>query len=171
GAVQHSHQKGIIHRDIKPSNILVTLRDGKPVPKIIDFGIAKATHSELTTKTLFTAHRQLVGTPAYMAPEQWSGQMADARSDQFSYCVALWEALYGQRPFAGDNAAAIAFSVTAGTLREPRSPRRVPSWMRTILARGLEVSPERRWPSMLALLDAFEHAQLRRRRRKWLLGL
>ena len=69
-AIQHAHQKGIIHRDIKPSNILVTLHDGVPVPKVIDFGIAKATEERLTDKTLFTAHAQLIGTPAYMSPEQ-----------------------------------------------------------------------------------------------------
>src|SRR5947208_6304773 len=69
-AIQHAHQKGIIHRDIKPSNILVTLHDGVPVPKVIDFGIAKATNAELTEKTLFTEHRQMIGTPAYMSPEQ-----------------------------------------------------------------------------------------------------
>ena len=69
-AVQHAHQKGIIHRDIKPSNILVTLYDGVPVPKVIDFGIAKATEERLTDKTLFTAFHQLIGTPAYMSPEQ-----------------------------------------------------------------------------------------------------
>jgi serine/threonine protein kinase len=69
-AIQHAHQKGIIHRDIKPSNVLVTLHDGVPVPKVIDFGIAKATNSELTSKTLFTEHRQMIGTPAYMSPEQ-----------------------------------------------------------------------------------------------------
>jgi serine/threonine protein kinase len=68
-AIQHAHQKGIIHRDIKPSNILVTLHDGKPVPKVIDFGIAKATQQKLTDKTLFTAFEQFIGTPAYMSPE------------------------------------------------------------------------------------------------------
>ncbi|MFU8828116.1 MAG: serine/threonine protein kinase [Phycisphaerales bacterium] len=68
-AIQHAHQKGLIHRDIKPSNILVTLHDGGPVVKVIDFGIAKATNTELTTKTLFTEHRQMIGTPAYMSPE------------------------------------------------------------------------------------------------------
>src|SRR5208337_3418862 len=69
-AIQHAHQKGIIHRDIKPSNILVTMHDGVPVPKIIDFGIAKATEGKLTDQTLFTAFEQLIGTPAYMSPEQ-----------------------------------------------------------------------------------------------------
>src|SRR4029077_5790510 len=82
-AIQHAHQKGIIHRDIKPSNILVTLHDGVAVPKVIDFGVAKATNSELTTKTLFTEHRQIIGTPAYMSPEQaeMSGLDIDTRSD------------------------------------------------------------------------------------------
>src|SRR6185436_14702329 len=69
-AIQHAHQKGIIHRDIKPSNILVTLHDGMPVPKVIDFGIAKATQQELTDKTVFTQFQQFIGTPAYISPEQ-----------------------------------------------------------------------------------------------------
>ena len=69
-AVQHAHQKGIIHRDLKPSNILVTTRDGRDVPKVIDFGVAKALHQKLTERTLHTGHGQLVGTPEYMSPEQ-----------------------------------------------------------------------------------------------------
>ena len=86
-AIQHAHQKGIIHRDIKPSNILVTLHDGVPVPKVIDFGIAKATSGQrLTDKTLFTAFEQFIGTPAYMSPEQaeMSGLDIDTRSDIYS---------------------------------------------------------------------------------------
>src|ERR1035438_2134628 len=82
-AVQHAHQKGIIHRDLKPSNVLVTLHEGAPVPKIIDFGIAKATEQRLTDKTLFTAYEQFIGTPAYMSPEQteMTGLDIDTRSD------------------------------------------------------------------------------------------
>src|SRR5439155_17478995 len=82
-AIQHAHQKGIIHRDIKPSNILVTLNDGVPLPKVIDFGIAKATQGKLTDQTLFTAFEQFLGTPAYMSPEQaeMSAQDIDTRSD------------------------------------------------------------------------------------------
>ncbi|MHC4560211.1 MAG: serine/threonine protein kinase, partial [Planctomycetota bacterium] len=81
-AVQHAHQKGIIHRDIKPSNVLITLHDGKPVPKVIDFGIAKATAQRLTEKTVFTRFAQMIGTPEYMSPEQaeFSGLDVDARS-------------------------------------------------------------------------------------------
>jgi eukaryotic-like serine/threonine-protein kinase len=100
-AIQHAHQKGIIHRDIKPSNVLVTLHDGVAVPKVIDFGVAKATNSELTTKTLFTEHRQMIGTPAYMSPEQaeMSGLDIDTRSDVYSLGVLLYELLTGTTPF------------------------------------------------------------------------
>jgi tetratricopeptide (TPR) repeat protein len=100
-AIQHAHQKGIIHRDIKPSNVLVTLHDGVPVPKVIDFGVAKATNCELTTKTLFTEHRQMIGTPAYMSPEQaeMSGLDIDTRSDVYSLGVLLYELLTGTTPF------------------------------------------------------------------------
>ena len=100
-AVQHAHQKGIIHRDLKPSNILVTLHDGMPVPKVIDFGIAKATQQPLTDKTLFTAFQQFIGTPAYMSPEQaeMSGLDMDTRSDIYALGVLLYELLTGHTPF------------------------------------------------------------------------
>ncbi len=101
-AIQHAHQKGIIHRDIKPSNILVTLHDGVPVPKVIDFGIAKATSDQrLTDKTVYTAFEQFIGTPAYMSPEQaeMSGLDIDTRSDIYSLGVLLYELLTGRTPF------------------------------------------------------------------------
>src|SRR6266481_1466708 len=100
-AVQHAHQKGIIHRDIKPSNILVADHDGLPVPKVIDFGVAKATTDQrLTDKTLFTAFEQFIGTPAYMSPEQakLSGLDVDTRSDIYSLGVLLYELLTGKTP-------------------------------------------------------------------------
>jgi hypothetical protein len=100
-AIQHAHQKGIIHRDIKPSNVLVTMLDGVPVPKVIDFGIAKATDEQLTDKTLLTAYAQLIGTPAYMSPEQMElgGLDLDTRSDIYSLGVLLYELLTGRTPF------------------------------------------------------------------------
>src|ERR1039457_3830692 len=101
-AVQHAHQKGIIHRDLKPSNILVTQLDGLPVPKVIDFGIARATGQQLLTdKTLFTAFQQFIGTPAYMSPEQaeLSGADVDTRSDIYTLGVLLYELLTGHLPF------------------------------------------------------------------------
>ncbi|UCC32379.1 MAG: serine/threonine protein kinase, partial [Phycisphaerales bacterium] len=99
--VQHAHQKGIIHRDIKPSNVLATLHDGVPVPKIIDFGIAKAMSQSLTDKTLFTGFHQFVGTPEYVSPEQaeLSGLDIDTRSDVYSLGVLAYELLTGMTPF------------------------------------------------------------------------
>ena len=100
-AVQHAHQKGIIHRDIKPSNVLVTVRDDKPVVKVIDFGVAKATQHRLTEHTLFTEHGQLIGTPGYMSPEQaeMTALDIDTRTDIYSLGVLLYELLVGARPF------------------------------------------------------------------------
>jgi len=99
-AVQHAHQKGIIHRDIKPSNVMVTQRDGSPIPKVIDFGIAKATNQRLTEKTLFTRYAQIIGTPQYMSPEQAEfGELdIDTRSDIYSLGILLYELLTGTTP-------------------------------------------------------------------------
>ena len=100
-AIQHAHQKGIIHRDVKPSNVLVTLHDGKPVPKVIDFGVAKAINQRLTERTIYTRLAQTVGTPLYMSPEQaeLSGLDIDTRTDVYSLGVLLYELLTGTTPF------------------------------------------------------------------------
>ncbi len=109
----------------------------------------------------------MLGTPAYMAPEQFAGTGGDARSDQFSFCVALYEGVYGRRPFAGDNALALMSNVVAGTVTEPPADARVPSWIRRILLRGLSTDPKQRFSSMTELLAALGHDPAVRRRR-WL---
>ncbi|MHC4992134.1 MAG: tetratricopeptide repeat protein [Planctomycetota bacterium] len=125
-AVQHAHQKGVIHRDLKPSNVLVTVADGRAMPKVIDFGIAKATHARLTEKTLFTEFRQLIGTPEYMSPEQaeMSGVDIDTRSDIYSLGVLLYELLTGTTPFAGRDLRSAAFGEIQRIIREeqPEKP-------------------------------------------------
>ncbi len=124
-AIQHAHQKGIIHRDIKPSNILVTLHDGVPVPKVIDFGIAKATQGDLTDKTVYTQFQQFIGTPAYMSPEQaeMSGLDVDTRSDIYALGVLLYELLTSRTPFDAKELMASGIDAMRKTIRE-REPVR-----------------------------------------------
>jgi WD40 repeat protein/tRNA A-37 threonylcarbamoyl transferase component Bud32 len=147
-AVQHAHQKGVIHRDIKPSNVLVTLHDGIPVPKVIDFGIAKATSQRLTEKTVFTEYRQLIGTPAYTSPEQaeMSGLDVDTRSDIYSLGVLLYELLTGGTPFDPKSLRVAAYAEIQRIIREvePQRPSLRLSTMGeelTIKARQRSVDP------------------------------
>ncbi len=124
-AIQHAHQKGIIHRDIKPSNILVTINDGVPVPKVIDFGIAKATQGRLTDSTLFTAFEQFLGTPAYMSPEQTAMTSVDidTRSDIYSLGVLLYELLTGKTPFDASELLQSGLDAMRRTIREKEPPK------------------------------------------------
>jgi WD40 repeat protein/serine/threonine protein kinase len=119
-AVQHAHQKGIIHRDIKPNNVLITLHDGTPVAKVIDFGVAKATGQQLTEKTLFTSFTQMIGTPLYMSPEQaeMSGLDVDTRSDIYSLGVVLYELLTGTTPFEQERMRTAGYDEVRRIIRE-----------------------------------------------------
>jgi serine/threonine protein kinase/tetratricopeptide (TPR) repeat protein len=124
-AIQHAHQKGVIHRDVKPSNVLVTSHDGKPVAKVIDFGVAKAIHQHLTDRTIYTNFAQMIGTPLYMSPEQaeMSGLDIDTRSDIYSLGVLLYELLTGSTPLAKKRVATAAYDEIRRLIREEEPPK------------------------------------------------
>ena len=159
-----AHAVGLVHRDFKPDNVMIR-DDGRVM--VMDFGLAhlvregdridgSGSHDggpSLHEPSGLTATGMLVGTPAYMAPEQFERRHTDARTDQFSFCVALWEALYGMRPFAGATLMELSVAVCSGTVRTPVQTD-VPGWLRKVLLRALAVEPEQRWPSIEALLDA-----------------
>jgi WD40 repeat protein/serine/threonine protein kinase len=154
-AIQHAHQKGIIHRDIKPSNILVTLHDGVPVPKVIDFGIAKATEQRLTEKTLFTAFEHFIGTPAYMSPEQaeMSGLDIDTRTDIYSLGVLLYELLTGQTPFDPVELMRAGLDELRRTIRETQPMRPSTRLGTMVMADAVQVSKDHQsTPDKLATL-------------------
>lgn len=172
-----AHRAGLVHRDIKPSNILL---DGRGCAQISDFGLARTladTHEEYGTDAVATAlvatiTRQgtIAGTLPYMAPEQLTGRPVDARADQFGFCVALWEALCGQRPFqveANRSPEAFMEAIHRGPVDSVRDARRVPLRLLAVVRRGMAEDREQRWASMGALLDALERAA-RPPRRRWL---
>jgi eukaryotic-like serine/threonine-protein kinase len=144
-AIQHAHQKGIIHRDIKPSNILVTVNDGTPMPKVIDFGIAKATEQRLTDKTLFTAFEQFIGTPAYMSPEQaeMTSLDIDTRSDVYALGVLLYELLTGKTPFDSKTLVAAGVEEMRRIIRE-QEPARPSTRLNTLQGEELTTTAKRR---------------------------
>ncbi len=165
-----AHAAGLVHRDFKPDNVLVG-RDGRV--RVTDFGLACPEASERSPSTgdspllseLRTTAGALIGTPAYMAPEQLAGKDADARADQFAFCVALYEGLYGERPFAGDSVGSLGREVLAGRIRPPPRRSAVPSRVRRVLLKGLATDAAERFPSMEALLAELERDPSRTWRR------
>ena len=143
-AIQHAHQKGVIHRDIKPSNILVEERDGQPVPKVIDFGVAKATEQALTKKTLFTQIGALIGTPAYMSPEQagLTESAVDTTTDIYSLGVVLYELLVGAPPFDPTDLRRAGYAEIFRVIREVEPPKPTTK-LESLGTRGMEVAKRR----------------------------
>ena len=149
-----AHRAGLVHRDFKPDNVLLG-PDG--VPRVSDFGVSRRVDGQKRDgdEHTITGAGSLIGTPAYMSPEQFDGKPADARSDQFSFCVALYEALTGSRPYTGDSLRGLRDAVHAGGARFPLDAR-VPRWLQALVLRGLSPSPDDRFPSMDALLAALK---------------
>ena len=170
-----AHEAGVVHRDFKPDNVMV---DRKGRPQVTDFGVAAGDLARTVDLdeshcidgsgdglevTRLTRLGAAVGTPAYMAPEQFQGESVDARSDQFSFCVALWEALWGERPFEGATVVDLSWAVTNGKIKIPTTP--TPTWLYQVLVRGLSTDPSKRWPSMTTLLAELEFGHARSRQR------
>jgi tetratricopeptide (TPR) repeat protein/predicted Ser/Thr protein kinase len=179
-----AHEAGLVHRDIKPHNMMIG-DDGRV--RVMDFGLVRAEGDgqdrdvdETTTlaQLEFAAGKLLLdrpltvagtvmGTPAYMSAEQFAGELADPRSDQFGFCVSLYEALYGELPFPGVNADEVKIAVNQGQVRPAPKGSTVPGWVRKVVARGLATAPDERWPSMQALLAALASDPAVRRRKWW----
>ncbi|MGH1343158.1 MAG: protein kinase domain-containing protein [Nannocystales bacterium] len=175
-----AHAAGLVHRDFKPDNVMLTAEYRAVVT---DFGLARAAGrrdpsesrdaeglgnpSRASLSTTVTAAGAIMGTPAYMSPEQHEGRDVDARSDQFAFAVALYEALFGVRPFPGDDVASLAYNVGAGNIRPAPSRTSVPGWVRQVLLKALSVSPSERYPSMVEMLEALRREGSGRRAWPW----
>jgi tetratricopeptide (TPR) repeat protein/predicted Ser/Thr protein kinase len=180
-----AHAAGLVHRDFKPDNVMVAT-DGRV--RVMDLGLARSVEKhggdtsrdssrdwETPTSAAnlpllavpLTQVGAVLGTPRYMSPEQLGGSEVDARTDVFSWCVSLWEALYGERPFAGKTLAELAANVLEGKMQPPPRARRVPAWLRRVALRGLAVDPERRFSSMEALLAAMARGRRQASAVKW----
>jgi formylglycine-generating enzyme required for sulfatase activity len=178
-ALAAAHEASLVHRDFKPDNVILD-KEGRP--RVVDFGLAQVgaqpperepvepVHPTGQVDARLTRTGALVGTPAYMAPEQFMGGVIDARTDQFSFSVALFEALYGERPFEGEGLVALAASVVGGKRKTITGKARVaPAWVRALVLRGLASEPDARWPSMKALADKLaDDPAVRRVRRLWI---
>ncbi len=187
-----AHAAGLVHRDLKPDNIMIGV-DGRS--RVMDFGLARPLHQSPPTVDRpepssrgSTETTAVAGTPAYMADELVRGQPADAHSDQFAYCVTLWEALFGEHPFrpprdssgpqtegSGSDRSTSAIDrlradVRSGRVRAPGSGTRVPRWLRNAVQRGLAPTASQRWPDLASLLNALEQGRARNRRKRWLVA-
>ncbi|PCC70247.1 Serine/threonine protein kinase [Nannocystis exedens] len=171
-----AHAAGLVHRDFKPSNVMI---DDAGRARVLDFGLVRAAVPELpraapTPGTSnsnskldmhLTHDDQIVGTPAYMAPEHWRGLSPEPAADQFSFCVALYESLYGVPPFPYTDAADLVLKVLHGQISEPPRKRGLPAWLSPVVMRGLKNDPKDRYPGMPALLSALDRGRARGRRR------
>ncbi len=173
-----AHHAGLVHRDFKPDNVLLGA-DARP--RVVDFGLARQSTStpapappelevpenlgDSSLSQPLTRDGAVMGTPGYMAPEQIAGLPTDARSDQFSFCVALWEGLFGNRPFSGATLKQHAQEIAAGRLTPVPADTQVPDWVQDVLRRGLKANPAERWPEMDALIKALKPRARRNPRR------